>query len=166
MCQTIIGGIFGLVGVILGWLLNVFSEKYFRKSKLCFSLQITANQDELDPYELRTKTSESGYGIEIINFGQVPVIVNYIRLYYKKKFIVDCFMMDKLIMPYDKAVYNLTIQDIDNIKYQGHNNDIRKCSVKAYDVNGKVVKGKLDLCLIIGVGRNNIIWYNSNEEKC
>ena len=65
MYQTIVSGIFVLLGVVLGWILNMCSENRFQKPKLCYQLQPTMNQDELLPLENRTKTSESGFEIVI-----------------------------------------------------------------------------------------------------
>lgn len=47
--------------------------------KLCFQLQITENKNELTSLEGRTKTSESGFGLEIYNIGQTPVFIDYVR---------------------------------------------------------------------------------------
>lgn len=69
MIQTILAGVFTIVGTILGWTLNGIRENINRKVKLCFQLQITENKNELTPLESRTKTSESGFGLEIYNIG-------------------------------------------------------------------------------------------------
>ena len=140
MFQTIIGGVFGLFGVALGWLINILTERYLRKPKLCFDLQPTSNQDDLIPYEFRTKTSESGYGIEIYNIGKEPIFLSRVRLYYRNTIIVDCFTMNQCIMPYEKIVYELTMQDISDIKYHCREHNINQCKIIAYDVSGKKSK--------------------------
>lgn len=145
MIQTILAGIFTIVGTILGWTLNGIRENLNRKVKLCFQLQITEDQNELPPLECRTKTSESGFGLEIYNIGQTPVFIDYVRLYYRKTIIVDCFMTELRLMPYEKSTYNLMMQDYDAILYHCKKLNVKKCKVAAYDVIGKREKGELDI---------------------
>lgn len=145
MIQTILAGIFTIIGTILGWTLNGIRENLNRKVKLCFQLRITENQNELTPLESRIKTSESGFGVEIYNIGQTPVFIDYVRLYYKKTIIVDCLMPELRLMPYEKSTYHLMMQDYDAILYHRKRLNIKKCKAIAYDVTGKGVKGELDI---------------------
>ena len=145
MIQTILAGVFTIVGTILGWTLNGIRESLNRKVKLCFQLQITENQNELTTLEYRIKTSESGFGLEIYNIGQTPVFIKYVRLYYRKTLIADCLMEDSKLMPYEKNIYNLMMQDYNAILYHRKKLNIKKCKVAAYDVTGKQVKGELDI---------------------
>lgn len=138
-------GIFTIVGTILGWTLNGIRENLNRKVKLCFQLQITGDQNELPPLECRTKTSESGFGLEIYNIGQTPVFIDYVRLYCKKTIIVDCDMTELRLMPYEKSTYYLMMQDYDAILYHRKRLNIKKCKALAHDVTGKGVKGELDI---------------------
>lgn len=108
-------------------------------------VQITENQNELTSLEYRTKTSESGFGLEIYNIGQTPIFIDYIRLYYRKIIITDCFITGLKLMPYEKNTYNLMMQDYDAILYHRKKLKIKKCKVIAYDVAGKRVKGELDI---------------------
>lgn len=145
MIKIILTGAFTIVGTILGWTLNGIRENFYRKVKLCFQIQITENQNELTSLEHRTKTSESEFGLEIYNIGQTPIFINYIRLYYRKIIITDCFMTGLKLMPYEKNTYNLMMQDYDAILYHRKKLKIKKCKVIAYDIAGKRVKGELDI---------------------
>lgn len=145
MIKIILTGAFTIVGTILGWTLNGIRENFYRKVKLCFQIQITENQNELTSLEHRTKTSESDFGLEIYNIGQTPIFINYIRLYYRKIIITDCFMTGLKLMPYEKNTYNLMMQDYDAILYHRKKLKIKKCKVIAYDIAGKRVKGELDI---------------------
>ena len=145
MNETVLNGIFALVGVVLGWVLNGCSESRRRKPKLCYGLKSTIDQNELTPIENRTKTSESGYGIEIYNNGQEPVFIRHVSLYYKKAVIVDYLMLNRLIMPHEMVVYEMAMQDYDALRRWQSKYNLKCCKIFAYDVAGKRIKGSIDL---------------------
>jgi hypothetical protein len=146
---AIIGGAGALLIAILGWALTHIQEKKRQGIKLCYALQPSRMEDDLIDKEFRTKTSESGYGIQIYNIGNVPFLFEQISLRYKKTIINDCFNAEeqKTIMPYESYVYQLSEQDYDAILYHCKKSDLKDCDVIACDVSGKKSKGKLDLIL-------------------
>lgn len=148
--------IIALIGVagtlfiaILGWGLASIQEKQKSKIKLCYALQPSRKEDELIEKEFRTKTSESGYGIQIYNIGHAPFLFELISLRYKKTIITDCVNTEemKAIMPYESYVYQLNEQEYEAILYHCKKGGLKECTVTAYDVSGKNGIGKLDLML-------------------
>jgi hypothetical protein len=146
---TIVGVLGTLFGTVLGWILNYLQDSRNKKIRLCFSLQPSNMEEELIDKEIRTKTSESGYCIQIYNISQIPFLFEQISLRYKKSIITDCFNTDeqKAIMPYKGCYYQLSEQDYDAILHHCKKNNLKECKVIAYDVSGKKGKGKLDLIL-------------------
>ena len=146
---TLIGVLGTLFGTVLGFILNYLQDSRNKKIKLCFSLQPSNMEEELIDKELRTKTSESGYCIQIYNIGQIPFLFEQISLRYKKSIITDCFNTDeqKAIMPYQGCYYKLSEQDYDAILHHCKKSNLKECKVIAYDVSGKKGKGKLELIL-------------------
>ena len=148
MYLTILSGVLGIIGTLLGaalgWLLNSLSLK----PKLCFVLKEQQNKDELTSKELRNKYSDSDYTVEIFNLGSTPVAVGTFGIYYKKTTLLDGADIDKIIKPYETIVYELNEQNIDTIRYHCKKSGIKKCDVIAYDVTGKRIKSVLDTTLL------------------
>lgn len=139
----------GLLGVIIGWMLNEFSTKRREKPKLCFNL-ISTPDTELTEKELRTKTSSSDYSIEIYNVGQNPYILERIALFYEKKLLVDCPIDGQYntIMPYKRLLYTFMEQDANALEHHCRKEHFKHCTVFAYDIEGTCYKAKLDVALI------------------
>lgn len=139
----------GLLGVIIGWMLNEFSTKRREKPKLCFNL-ISTPDTELTEKKLRTKTSFSDYSIEIYNIGQSPFILESIALVYEKEILVDCPIdgQDNTIMPYKRLLYTLMEQDANALEHHCRKERFKHCTVCAYDIEGTCYKAKLDVAWI------------------
>jgi hypothetical protein len=80
MTTILFGGLFTLLGVIIGWGLNELSTVLRSKPKLSFQMVGTPDA-ELVENELRTKTSSSECGIEIFNICQKPFVLESFALY-------------------------------------------------------------------------------------
>ncbi len=143
--NMLVSGVFGLVGVFLGWGLNQLSRYFDNKPKLAFI--ITYNKEDLELVELRNKTSCSEYIIEIVNIGKVPVILEKIILYYEGQLLVDCFLDDdqRKILPNRSKCYQMTKQDRDALQWHCDKKLFSKCDVTAYCFNGQQINSKLDV---------------------
>lgn len=140
--------VISIISSVLGWFLNCIYEKRIKKVKLSYSLQQSANINDID-HELRTKYSPSDYEIQIYNIGDTPYILNQISLRYGKHTITDCIITeeDKTIIPYTSFTYRLNEQEYDAIKWHCKKANLKECKVVAYDMSGKKCIGKLDLIL-------------------
>lgn len=149
MVEVLGNGIFALLGVLAGWLLNEFSTNRRLRPRLCFKLTNTPN-DELVDNDLRTKTSSSEYSIEIFNIGQSPFILDNFGLYNRKKILVDCHILDeeKVIMPYSSKRYILSEQELNALERHCEEKSLKHCKVLAWDVDGKKIKTKIDVSWI------------------
>lgn len=142
---TIITVVGTLAGAVIGSVLTHHYDKQSRKVKLCFKLQSSDDENEIDP-EYRTKTSPSDYCIVVYNIGQAPFILEQISLRHKKiGVIIDCIIEGETLMPYESFSYQLNEQEYDSILYHCKKSDINKCNIVAYDVGEKACKGELDL---------------------
>lgn len=112
-----VGGTFA--GTVLGWALNCLQDSRNKKLKLCFSLQPSNLDSELIDEDVRTKTSESGYCIQICNIGQIPFFFEQISLQNKKITIIDCINAEeqKSILTYKNYIYQLNMQEYNSILY-------------------------------------------------
>lgn len=144
---TVIGT---LLGTVLGWVLNYLQDKINKKTRMCFSLQTGNVNEEIDEKDLESKYYKSDYCIQIYNIGQKPYLLDNLSLQYRRNTITDCTIDKdiKLIMPYRSLSYQLNKQDYDNIVYHCKKENLKKCKVVAYDINGKKTKGFLDLYLL------------------
>ena len=149
MLELVCSGLFTILGVFIGWFLNQFSTARQSRPRLCFSLCNTP-KSELIEKELRTKTSDSDYGIEIYNVGQTPFILNYFELCHKKDLLVDCrpSEQDRRILPYQSITYTLMEQGSESLEWHCKEKDFSYCKVIAYSIDGKRVTGKLEIPLI------------------
>lgn len=146
MESLLIGVLIPLLAAVLSWSLSQHSAKVRDREKLVFRIDATPDS-EIDEPELRTKTSASDYSIEISNLGQKPVILNYFRLQYKKRIICDCFLeeKDRHMEPYQSIRYILMEQDFNSLSYFCGKTQIKKCTVMAYTVDEKRIRGTLDV---------------------
>lgn len=102
---AIITSVSTIIGAILGWGLGNINEHMNNRVKLCFSLQPYDNGDLIEP-ECQTKTSESGYAIQVYNVGKVPFISEQFLLRVGNRIITDCVIDDvKSLVPYESVVY-------------------------------------------------------------
>lgn len=143
------GGLFTILGVIVGWLLNEFSVERRSKPKLCFKLDSTPDE-ELVKKELRTKTSLSEYGIEIYNLGTSPFILASFQLLYKNKLLVDCHFCEqsKVILPYHSELYTLMEQETNALERHCKELNFKQCKAIAYSVDGQHLSTRLDVSWI------------------
>lgn len=163
MLDILGNGLFALLGVFVGWLLNEFSTSRRLKPHLCFKLTNTPT-DELIDSDLRTKTSQSEYSIEIFNVGQSPFVLESFGLYHRKKILVDCHILDekKVIMPYGSKRYMLSEQELNALEKHCEEKSLKHCKILAWDVEDKTVKAKLDVSWLTlrAELRNTNMFYN------
>lgn len=144
--ELVIALVGAIIGAFAGWFLNEWSTSRRERPKLCFQMTGTP-EDELTEKEFRTKTSASEHGIEVFNVGKNAFIMEHFSLYYKGKILVDCFMDEakRVILPNERVVYTLMEQDADALQYHCNQHHFGECDVIAYSVDGKEVKGKLEV---------------------
>lgn len=163
--NMVVSGFFGLVGVLLGWILNQLSQYFENKPKLAFVISIS--KEPVSPTELRTKTSSSEYVLEMVNIGKVPVILNQVSICYNEKTLIDCFLDDsqRMIMPNQSKSYQLMEQDRNTLQWNCDKYLFQYCYVTAYCYDGEEIKEKLDVYDFYGraimnkglIGRKNFI---------
>ena len=144
-----VSGLIGtFFGTFLGWFLNEWSASRKERPKLCFQM-VGTQESELIEKEYRTKTSPSEYGIEIFNVGRTAVVLDQFSLYYKNETLVDCFLNDteRVLLPNQKIIYTLMEQEADALQYHCNQKHFEKCDVVAHSLDGKVIKGTLDVPL-------------------
>lgn len=149
MTTILFGGLFTLLGVIIGWGLNELSAVLRSKPKLSFQMVGTPDSEFVER-ELRTKTSSSKYGIEIFNVGQMPFVIKSFALYDNNRLLVDCYIdeQSRVILPYHNIVYTLMEQEADSLLYHCKKSHFDTCKVIAYNLSGKCTKGQLEVPLI------------------
>lgn len=163
MFEVLGNGVFALLGVLAGWILNELSTNRRLKPRLCFKLSNTPD-DEISDCELRTKTSSSEYSIEIFNVGQSPFVLESFGLYHRKRILVDCHILDeeKVVMPYSRKRYVLSEQELNALERHCEEKSLKHCKVLAWDVDGKNIKAKMDVSWITlrAELRNTNMFYN------
>lgn len=137
-----------VIGAFVGWFLNEWSASHREQPKLCFQMT-SMPEDELTEKELRTKTSASEHGIEVFNVGKNAFILDHFSLCYKETILIDCFIEEdkRMILPNENVVYTLMEQDANALQYHCNQYHFEECDVIAYSVDGKKVKGKLEIPL-------------------
>lgn len=148
MCQVIISGLFGLLGVVIGWILNQMSMTRLSKPQLYFQMCRTPDEDLMEK-QSRTKTAASEYSVRIYNMGQKPFILEQFQLVYKDM-IITCFIGEKenTVLPYQSVIYTLMEEDADTLKYFCKKYSFEKCKAMAYSVDGKCIISELDISWI------------------
>lgn len=158
--SVIIGGLFTILGVIIGWILNEVSTERRLKPKLCFKLNATPDCDLVEE-GLRTKTSSSEYSIEIFNVGQTPVVLESFGLYLKKCILIQCFLCNEnmTILPYRNCTYVLTQQDAEALVWHCKKEGFKRCRIIASFMDGEKCHADIDLSWIYmrTSGRNVIV---------
>lgn len=144
----LISACIGVIGVVIGWVLNELTTTFRGRPKLCFQMASTPD-NELIEKEYRVKESPSEYGIEIFNVGEKPFVLENFGIYYKKNLLVDCYMSenDRIILPFHNVVYTLTEQEANALEWHCQKEHFDKCQVTAYSVDQKKVKGILPVPL-------------------
>ena len=147
MKELINAGI-GIIGVVIGWVLNELTAIFRERPKLCFQM-VSAPDEDLTEKEYRVKESLSEYGIEIFNIGEKPFVLESFMICYKKKLLVDCHMPenDRIILPFHNVVYTLSEQEANALERHCQKEHFEKCQVTAYSVDQKKAKGILPVPL-------------------
>lgn len=161
--MELISAAIGILGVIIGWALNVLTTVFRGRPKLCFQMVATP-ENELIEKEYRVKTSPSEHGIEIFNVGEKPFVLENFVICYKKKTLVDCYMpeSDRIILPFHNVVYTLSEQEADTLEWHCQKEHFEECQVIAYSIEKKKVNGILPVPLF--AIRANIRGAESNLE--
>lgn len=134
---------------LITWLLDKLSASMQEKPKLNFQM-VSTPDDELTEKGLRTKTSPSDYGVEIFNIGEKTLIVESLNISYKGKTISDYFLDgdERIIEPNHNVVYTLMEQDASALEWHCKQSYFEECDITAYCIDGKKIKGKLEVPLI------------------
>lgn len=137
-------GVFGLIGVFLGWVLNQLTCYFANKPKLDYVF--IYNPETGFNSGIVEREIYSGYMIEIINTGKSLVILKDIELFYRGKEMLYCVLSgdQRKILPNQSKYYNLARHDIKALR-QKIKHDCGQFDVKATCVNGRRIDGKLDI---------------------
>ena len=117
--SAILSGFFGIVGVFLGWFLNLLTTSRRNRPQLSFVAESTPNDEVIDS-ELRTKTSASEWSIRIINTGRTACFIESFEIVRKGHTLVDCYCVcsnHDAILPNGNILYTLMEQDADALQY-------------------------------------------------
>lgn len=134
----------GVIGVVLGWLLNELTMAHREKPKLCF--QMASMEDEpLTEKKFFVKDGPSEHAIEIYNIGIKPFLINSFSICFKGKVLVDCHIYDEkcVLVPYQKTEYILTQQEAEVLQKKCNVEHFEKCEIIAYSIDGKKVRSEI-----------------------
>ena len=162
--MELISAAIGILGVIIGWLLNELTTTFRGRPKLCFQMVATP-ENELTEKEYRVKESFSEHGIEIFNVGEKPFVLENFVICYKKKILVDCQMpeSDRIILPFHNVVYILSEQEADALEWHCQMEYFEECQVTAISIEKKKAKGILPVPLF--AIRSNIRSIGINKKE-
>ncbi len=111
--------LYTIFGVILGALIPFLKDKYDKKPRL--SGTIVPYQSDFDvPREKMTKTSPSGYAIELYNYGREPLMLTWLSVMGESGTLMadSLFQEDCIVVkPYEKYVCPLMWQDYHSILF-------------------------------------------------
>lgn len=116
---AILSGVFAIVGVLLGWVLNILTAKYQNRPSLIFKVEGTPESEFTEP-ELRTKTSLSDLSIQIINAGKTACFLESFEIIRKGHMLVECYDVcssRSAILPNKSILYTLMEQDADALQF-------------------------------------------------
>lgn len=162
--MELISAAIGILGVIIGWVLNELTTIFRGRPKLYFQMVATP-ENELTEKEYRVKESSSEHGIEIFNVGEKPFVLESFVICHKKKILVDCQMpdSDRIILPFHNIVYTLSEQEANALEWHCQKEHFEECQVIAYSIEKKKVKRTLPVPLF--TIRANIRNMKSNLEN-
>ena len=109
--------LYTIIGVIIGALIPIIKGMYDKRPRL--SGTIASYQSDFDvPWEKMTKTSPSGYAIELYNYGTEPLmLIGFSVMGESGTLMADCLLQEECIVikPYDKYVCPLMWQEYHSI---------------------------------------------------
>ena len=145
-----------LIGIISGIVANQvydYIKRIQKWKKPRFICRLCGTKtDELIEKELRTKTSNSEYGIELYNLSANTLLLDYFEIYHKKKLVVGTCVISEdaqRIDPNQRLTYTLTEQDADALCWHCENDHFDRCNVLFHTVEGKIIKVSLDVSSIL-----------------
>lgn len=146
--NSIPNSLYGIIGVVIGFCLNIIKDNHDRKPRLYYSLCEIKMEDGWK-YEQVTKTGPSGYYISIYNCGREPVMLNNMSVHGKNQLIADALMEECVtILPYEKYDCMLSKQSFDNLLFWCKKLNLKEYQIQADTITEKTIKGKLDITLI------------------
>ena len=162
--MELISAAIGILGVIIGWLLNELTTIFRRRPKLCFQMVATP-ENELTEKEYRVKESFSEHGIEIFNVGEKPFVLENFVICYKKKILVDGQMpeSDRIILAVHNVVYTLSEQEAGATEWQSQIKNLEECQLSSIKKKKKKAKGILPVPLF--AIRSNIRSIGINKKE-
>ena len=137
-----------LVGVIVGFVLNMARDWWYNRNRLYYSLKAEEPYEDWEPEKAR-KYDPSGYILEVYNCGKNPVIIDNVSLRWENSIIDSLESETVTILPYHSHEIILAEQDYGAIRRWGElAPNLEEVDVVAHTVSGNRVKGKLNLGLI------------------
>ncbi len=140
----LLAGLFGLAGVVIGWLLNTITASLQNKPRIS-SLLIATNPKETVDSTLRTSTSNSDLTLRVFNTGKTPIIIHGIELIgtklgsVKQTIItsIDCGYDSVIVQPFDNKDIILSEQDSIALKDYCAKHKKHKYKIICCQPNGK-----------------------------
>ncbi len=172
--NSIPAGFYTLLGVALGFCLNLIKDWYDNRNILCCGLRATTVEDDWNIFK-SLKVGPSGFIMEIYNCARNPLLIESMRLIRKSKFIDVVIPEIATVMPYQKYEYQLTRQEYETlIEWATEDMTRRLVKVKIRTVMRNSVSCNLDITLIMmhtgipfryPVRIRVLIWFQNNYER-
>lgn len=136
-----------LAGVVLGFFLNSFKERYDNRIILFYSIQGEKLYDEWS-YDSALETDPSGMALTIYNYGRNPIMIKSLSIKFKKNFIDGIIHDSIIILPYHKKTCSISKQDYEVMLDWVKEDVNEKFIITAYTANNKKINQKLDATII------------------
>ena len=108
--------------------------------------------DDLVDKRLRTKYSDSEYGIEFINLGSTPLLLDSFDIVSEEKTLVGACCIsenERRLDPYCSLVYTFSMQDADALLFHCHKDTLNSCTVCLFSVDGSEIDLVLDTSSLV-----------------
>lgn len=140
-------GVYSILGVIVGFGLTLLKDYYDKKPRLSYSIQPERMPDDWN-YSLTTKTSKSGFVLNIFNIGSAPIFLDALRISVKGKIVADIIIGYQKLMPYEQYEHSLEKQDYEAIQHWCHESDAEMFQITAHTVSDKKIYGELNVACL------------------
>ncbi|MGP2526686.1 hypothetical protein ACTUHY_01725 [Acidaminococcus sp. LBK-2] len=150
--NNIPSGIYSLLGVLLGFGLNLFKDWLVTRNKLLYVFQIDHSYGKLD-FSHVDKSGPSGYIVEMYNCGKNSLLINSVTIsnINDNNFIDIPIRETIVILPFHKYDLELCKQDYDTICwwYEKGNKKINIVKIISFTLDGKEISQKVKFPFIM-----------------
>jgi len=156
--NNIPSGIYSLLGVLLGFGLNLFKDWLVTRNKLVYVFQIDNSYEKLDLNHV-DKFGPSGYIIEMYNCGKNPLLINGVAIanVNDNNFIDMPIKETIVILPFYKYNLELSKQDYETICwwYEKDNKTMDTVKIISSTLDGKEISQRVKIPFIMFPVNNN-----------